>query len=183
MKRTTFLLPLFLLSPSLFAQTADRWRVSVLRVQHGFGATMAYAPSAVWDVEAGVSEQSYDQPVATFAVGNIPTTEVRHYSEHPIDLFVTRHFPIGSRVAAFLHAGARYVKAPSEWPRTYFVSDLPTTRFDGFAHRASAQAGGGVFLRLTPHAAVRAEVTRLIRSDDTRFDPLIRAAAGLAWRF
>jgi hypothetical protein len=146
MKRTAFLFLLLLTTP-VFAQ--ESWRVSVLRVQHGFGATMAYAPSAVWDVEAGVSEQSYDQPVSTFSVGNMPITEVRHYTEHPIDLFVTRHFRSGSRVAAFLHAGARYVKAPSEFPRTYFDGNLPSTRFDGFAHRASAQAGGGLSLRLT----------------------------------
>lgn len=183
MNRTTFLLFLLLSVPA-FAE--DRWRASVLRLQHGYGAAVAYAPSAAWDVEVAVSERSYEQPFTTFSAGTnlaIPITEFRHYTAHPIDLFVTRHFPTAGRVAAFVHAGARYVELPGQQPRTTIVVNLPVTSFSGSEHRTSAQAGGGVRLRLTPRTALRAEVTRLLRSKESRLDPLTRAAAGLSWRF
>jgi hypothetical protein len=183
MKRTAFLLFLLLSVPA-FGE--DRWRASVLRVQHGFGAAMAYAPNAAWDVEAGVSEQSYEQPVSTFSVGAnpaIPITMMRHYTAHPIDLFVTRHFPVSGPVTMFLRAGARYVEASGQQPRTTFGDSLPVTSFTGIERRASAQAGGGVLLRLTPRTALRAEVTRLLRSNGSRVDPLTRTAAGLSWHF
>jgi hypothetical protein len=144
---------------------------------------MAYAPNAAWDVEAGVSEQSYEQPVSTFSVGAnpaIPITMMRHYTAHPIDLFVTRHFPVSGPV---LRAGARYVEAAGQQPRTTFGDSLPVTSFTGIERRASAQAGGGVLLRLTPRTALRAEVTRLLRSNGSRVDPLTRTAAGLSWHF
>src|SRR5947208_2779298 len=118
-----------------------------MRRQHGYGAAFAYAPSAAWDLEAAVSERSYEQPFSTFSVGTnpaIPITEVRHYTAHPIDLFVTRHFPAAGRVAAFVHAGARYVELPGQRPRTTFVGALPATSFSGSERRMSAQAGGGV---------------------------------------
>jgi len=183
MKRTAFLFSL-LLSVSAFGE--DRWRASVLRVQHGFGAAMAYAPNAAWDVEAGVGEQAYERPVTTFSVGAnpaIPITVMRHYTAHPIDLFVTRHFPVSGRVTGFLSAGARYVEGPGQQPLTTFVNNLPVTSFTGVERRASAQAGGGVRLRLTPRTALRAEVTRLLRSNGSPVDPLTRAAAGVTWNF
>jgi len=63
------------------------------------------------------------------------------------------------------------------------VGGLPTTSFSGSEHRTSAQAGGGLLLRLTPRTALRAEVTRLLRSSESRLDPLTRTAAGLSWHF
>src|SRR2546423_10190196 len=82
MKPTIILLAL--LSTPVFADgLPERWRASVMRLQHGYGAAFAYAPSAAWDVEAAVSERSYEQPVSTFSVGTnpaIPITEVRHYT-------------------------------------------------------------------------------------------------------
>ena len=108
---------------------------------------------------------------------------MRHYTAYPIDLFVTRHFPTAGRVAAFVHAGARYVELPGQQPRTDFEGSLPSTSFSGADHRASAQAGGGVLLRLTPRTALRADVTRLLRSKGSRLDPLTRAAAGISWTF
>jgi len=178
------ILLLLLVSVPAFAE--DQWRASVLRLQHGYGAAVAYAPTAAWDVEAVVSERSYEQPITTFFPGAnpaIPITEVRHHTAHPIDLFVTRHFPPAGRIAAFVHAGARYVELPGHQPRTTFVGGLPTTSFSGVEHRTSAQAGGGLLLRLTPRTSLRAEVTRLLRSTESRLDPLTRMAAGLSWHF
>ena len=144
---------------------------------------MAYAPSAAWDMEAGVSERSYLQPVTTFAIGGIPLTEVRHYSVHPIDLYVTRHFASHGRVAPFVHAGARYVELPGQRPETTFENGIPSTSFSGTQRRGSAQAGGGVLVRLTARTALRAEVTRLLRSEESPLDPLTRATAGVSWYF
>jgi hypothetical protein len=178
MKKAIFLL--LLLSVPAFAE--DRWRASVLRMQYGYGAAMAYAPSAVWDVEAAVGEHSYEQPITTF-FGATPLTVVHHRTVYPIDLFVTRHFPAAGRLAAFVHAGAHYVGLPGHEPRTIFVNGLPATIFTGTEHRTSAQAGGGLLLRLTPRTALRAEVTRLLRSGDSSLDPLTRGAVGLSWHF
>jgi hypothetical protein len=173
------LLLLLLVSVPAFAE--DQWRVSVLRMQYGYGAAVAYAPSAAWDVEAAVSERPYDYAVTVF--GATPITEVRHRTARPIDLFVTRHFPAAGRVAGFVHAGARYVELPGTQPRTTFVNGLPATRFSGTQRRTSAQAGGGLLVRLTPRTALRAEVTRLLRSEESRLDPLTRLAAGVSWHF
>ena len=87
----------------------------------------------------------------------------------------------GSRVEPFVHAGARYVDTP-ERLETAIVNRLPVTRIT-FGSRISAQAGGGLLVRLTQRTAVRAEVTRLLRSNDSRFDPLTRVAGGLSWHF
>jgi hypothetical protein len=38
-------------------------------------------------------------------------------------------------------------------------------------------------VRLTPRTALRAEVTRRLRSEHSALDPLTRAAAGLSWQF
>ena len=118
--RRTFLF-LLLLSTPVFAQSTDPWRASVLRVPHGYGAAMAYAPSAAWDIEAAVSERSYDQPVSTFGIGGVAVTEFRHYATHPVDLYLTRHFAARGRVTPFLHAGARYVELAGQRPETIYV--------------------------------------------------------------
>jgi hypothetical protein len=180
MKHANLLL-LLLVSVPAFAE--DQWRVSVLRTQYGYGAAVAYAPSAEWDVEAAVSERQYDYPITTF-FGPTPITEVWHRTARPIDLFVTRHFPAAGRVAPFVHAGARYVALPAYRPRpTTLVNGLPATIFTGMQRRTSAQAGGGLRVRLTPRTALRAEVTRLLRSEETHLDPLLRAVAGISWHF
>src|ERR1051325_2990490 len=115
--RRTFLF-LLLLSTPVFAQSTDPWRASVLRVPHGYGAAMAYAPGAAWDSEAAVSERSSDQPVSTFGIGGVAVTEFRHYATHPVDLYLTRHFAARGRVTPFLHAGARYVELAGQRPGT-----------------------------------------------------------------
>lgn len=179
--RTRTLLLLLLACSPVFAQ--ERWRASVLRVEHGFGAALAYAPNASWDVEAAVSHRGYEQPVTTFSNGGIPLTVIEHHSVQPIDVFVTRHFAMGDRLGLFVHAGGRYVELPGNRPRTVFNNGLPATFFGGTLRRTSAQAGGGVRLRLTPRTALRAEVTRLMRSGDLVLDPLTRVAAGVSWHF
>jgi hypothetical protein len=41
----------------------------------------------------------------------------------------------------------------------------------------------GVRVRLTPRTALRAEATRLLRSDGADFDPLTRFGIGVSWVF
>jgi hypothetical protein len=184
MRRTFVLLFLLLLlaATSVFAQPSEHWRASVFRASKGYGAAMAYAASRAWDVEAAVGAWSYDQPFTTFTNGVFPVTEFHHHTLHPIDLFVTRHLASHGRVAPFVHAGARYVGLPEQRPETVFENGVPATRY-GTRHRGSAQAGGGVLVRLTPRTALRADVTRLLRSQDSFADPLTRVAAGVSWRF
>ena len=182
--RRTFLLLLLLATP-VFAQSPERWRASVLRVQHGYGAAIAYAPSAAWDFEAGVGERSYvlltilptaapaGQPV-------IPAVIAHEYSAHPLDLFVTRHFAPEARVSPYVRAGARYVEGRGE--RLGTAGDLPVTRIV-LERRPSVQVGAGARVRLTPRTALRLEAARLLRSDAAQFDPLSRVAAGVSWQF
>src|SRR5437870_253744 len=145
--RRTAVLPLLLLATPLFA--ADQpWRAGVMGVLHGGTVTFAYAPRPAWDVEAAASAQRYDRTVTQFLVDALPVTTFQRYTLNPVDLFVTRHFATGGRVTPFLHAGVRYVEMPDRI-HTDFVNNLPSSRFT-FGPRASAQAGGGVRLRLTP---------------------------------
>src|SRR5438034_4404273 len=141
--RRTFIL-LLLLSTPLFAQSPDRWRASVLRVPPGYGAALAYAPTAAWDVEAAVAEQSFQwlSSAGVVALPGGPTVAVtlaHRYTAHPVDLFVTRHFAEGARVSPYLRAGARYVEGRGASLETFFgESGLPFT-LPVHAHRASAQ--------------------------------------------
>jgi hypothetical protein len=182
MRRTATLLLLLLATP-LFAVEEGRWQTSVLGVLHGGTVTVAYAPHPSWGVEAAVSAQGYERVVTNFFVGALPVTTFQHYTLNPVDIFVTRHFATGSRITPYVHAGARYIEVPDR-PETDVSRDggLPSTRFT-FGSRTSAEAGGGVRLRLTRRTAVRVEATRLLRSNASRFDPLTRAAAGLSWHF
>lgn len=181
MRRTAILLPLLFAAP-LFAAD-EPWRVSVMRVQRGFSASMAYAPRPAWDVEGAVSEQSYDGPTAPPFLGGPPATP--HYTLRPVDLFLTHHFLSGSRVSPYVRAGARYVRTPDGTHVTRFFSDGTPPRDEGFKFvtRDSAQLGAGARLRLTPRSALRVEVIRLLRSDASHYDPQTRAAAGLSWHF
>jgi hypothetical protein len=185
--RRTFIL-LLLVSVPVFAQSPDRWRASVFRLQHGgYAAALAYAPMPAWDVEAAVGEQS-DQWLSTITFvpptggPTLPVTVIHRFTAHPVDLLVTRHFATGLRVSPYVRAGARYVEGRGPSVETVFVNGLPLTR-PAFEHRTSAQVGAGASVRLTPRTALRVEVARLLRSDDVSYDPLRRAAAGVSWNF
>ncbi|HET8772711.1 MAG TPA: hypothetical protein VFP80_02925 [Thermoanaerobaculia bacterium] len=108
----------------------------------------------------------------------------------PVDLSVTRHFLTDQTIAPYVRAGVRYVRAPEDpTPVTTAFpspSDIPLFQVRegyGFEDRASAQAAAGVRVRLTPRTAFRAEATRLLRSEESDFDPLLRYAVGLSWMF
>jgi hypothetical protein len=82
----------------------------------------------------------------------------------------------------------RYVDAPDDPPSSQpdapsFNGLEPVREGFGLRDRTSAQAGAGVRVRLTPRTALRAEVTRSLRSEDAQFDPLTRGAIGVSWRF
>lgn len=167
----------------------------------GIGLGVAYVPAPQWDVEFTVASQTHRSPYTRFIVANLPDgqtpalvpfTEFHEYRVNPMDLSVTRHFLTGQPIAPYVRAGVRYVAAPDNPAPTaaalpYFPGGvspfIPVEEGFGFRDRVSAQAGAGVRLRLTPRTAFRVEATRLLRSEETDFDPLMRYAAGLSWVF
>jgi hypothetical protein len=187
MRRTILLL--LLAAVPVFAQPAGRWRASVFGVQHGFGAAVAYAPARAWDVEVAVTQQQYHWMTSTVGLspGNLgptfPVTIDHRYDAVPVDLFVTRHFADDARVSPYLRAGARSVAGRGPAVKTIFVAGVYPVTEPVYERRNSAEAGAGARVRLTPHLALRAEVVRLLRSDEAVFDPLRRASAGLSWQF
>lgn len=168
-------------------------------VHAGVGLGIAYVPAPQWDVELTVASQTHRSPYTrlffTPAPGGqpsylVPVTEFRDYRVHPVDLSVTRHFLTTQAIAPYVRAGVRYVNAPGDpAPVTTVISspsDIPLFQVQegyGFENRMSAQAGAGVRVRLTPRTAFRAEATRLLRSEEADFDPLLRYAVGLSWMF
>ncbi len=164
----------------------------------GVSLGIAYGPAPQWDVELTIATQTHRSPYTRLfytAAPNgpgalYPVTEFRDYRVNPIDLSVTRHFLVGQRVAPYVRAGMRFVDAPDD-PAPMSVAfpspgDIPILQLQegfGFQDRTSAQAGAGVRVRLTPRTAFRAEATRLLRSEESDFDPLLRYAAGLSWAF
>ncbi|HKR63107.1 MAG TPA: hypothetical protein VJZ00_05190 [Thermoanaerobaculia bacterium] len=207
MKRTILFAALVMLScSSLFAEDT-RWRVSVLAAEisedsrAGTGVGIAYAPVPQWDVELTVASRSLLSPYTRLfyipATENvpgsfIPATEYRRYTVRPIDVALTRHFLADQVISPYLRAGVRYVQAPRDPSGTTILvpviqpSPIPVFQLrEGFGlhDRTSTQAGAGVRVRLTPRTALRAEVTRLLRSERADFDPLTRYAAGVSWAF
>ena len=163
----------------------------------GIAIGLAYVPAPQWDVELTVASQRHRSPYTRlFSMPNgqpdflVPVTEFREYRVNPVDVSVTRHFLTDRAVAPYVRAGMRYVDAPEDPPAvaTPFPSpgDIPVVQVQegyGFNDRTSAQAGAGVRVRLTPRTSFRAEATRLLRSEEADFDPLLRYAVGLSWVF
>jgi hypothetical protein len=122
-----------------------------------------------------------------------PVTEFRRYRVTPIDVSATRHFLVDGPIAPYVRAGVRYVSAPddptpftsvivpTEYP--YNPAFMPVSEGFNFGDRTSGQVGAGARIRLTSRTAIRAEVNRLIRSQEADFDPLTRYAVGLTWLF
>jgi hypothetical protein len=167
----------------------------------GVSLGIAYAPVPEWDVELTVATQTHRSPYTRLfyvppPIGEppgpiYPATEFRDYRVNPMDLSVTRHFRDGEFIAPYVRAGVRYVSAPDDpgpvttvfQTGTHTVSYIQVFEGFGFEDRLSAQAGAGVLVRLTDRAAVRAEATRLLRDEQSDFDPLLRYAVGLSWAF
>ncbi|HEY0370434.1 MAG TPA: hypothetical protein VGD79_00425 [Thermoanaerobaculia bacterium] len=168
----------------------------------GASLGIAYAPSPQWDAELTVASQTHISPYTRVfyaplpggAPGSVyPSTEFHEYRVNPVDLSVTRHFLTGQRITPYVRAGVRYVKGPNDpspdnvgTPIYRGPDDLPFVQVSegyGLDDRLSVQAGAGMRLRLTSRTAVRAEATRLIRTDKSDFDPLLRYAVGLSWMF
>lgn len=171
----------------------------------GVGLGIAYAPVPEWDVELTVASQEHVSPYTRMFYSLLPpeqgpgqlfpVTEYRRYRVTPLDLSATRHFLADGVIAPYVRAGVRYVSAPADpAPTSTFITpsypvqqpNVPIVAVsEGFhlADRTSAQVGAGARIRLTPRTAIRAEVNRLIRSDEADFDPLTRYAVGLSWLF
>jgi hypothetical protein len=168
----------------------------------GISLGLAYAPTPQWDVELTAASQSHVSPYNRLwyapspggAPGTVYSTfEYRRYRVMPVDLSATRHFLVDQPIAPYVRAGVRYVDAPRDpVSSAVFVpayddpNNIPFVAIgEGFGLRArtSVQAGAGVRVRLTPRTAMRAEATRLLRSDGADFDPLTRYAIGVSWVF
>lgn len=172
----------------------------------GAGVGVAYVPNAQWDVEFMASTKSHVSPYTHFVLFGgsptvptqvVPVTEFRRYRVVPIEVAATRHFLTDSAIAPYVRAGVRYVAAPDDpspsavigynpYPSPPFpqvAPYIPVTQGYQLSDRTSAQIGAGARIRLTPRTAIRAEVDRLIRDDESDFDPLTRFAVGLSWMF
>ncbi len=163
----------------------------------GVGLGIAYVPAPQWDVELTLASQTHRSPYTRLFVTpapggeqSYPVTEFRDYRVQPVDLSVTRHFLTNQAIAPYVRAGVRYVNAPGDPAAVTTAvpspSDIPLFQVRegyGFEDRMSAQAGAGVRVRLTSRTAFRAEATRLLRSEEADFDPLLRYAVGLSWMF
>jgi hypothetical protein len=84
---------------------------------------------------------------------------------------------VGERFGVFAQAGERYVELPAQRPQTTFGNGLPVTSFSGTVRRAGGRRGA------PPRTALRAQVTRLVRSGRSPLNPLTRVAAGLSRHF
>jgi hypothetical protein len=168
----------------------------------GIGVGLAYQPTPYWDVELTVASQTHTSPytrllyvpspIGTTPPGSLyPVTEFHRYRVMPMDVSVSRHFLTDQVIAPYLRAGVRYVASPSgRENNAIFVGgpDVPAIPIQvyegfGFQDRTSLQAGAGVLVRLTPRTSVRLEADRLLRSEQSDFDPLTRVAAGVTWKF
>ena len=103
----------------------------------------------------------------------------------------TRQFLTDQPIAPYVRAGLRYVDAPGRpaeqaqgviGPGNPYLF-IPVSEGYGFDDRVSGQAGAGILVRLTKRSALRAEATRLLRSEKVDFDPLTRFALGVTWAF
>ncbi|HEV7764969.1 MAG TPA: outer membrane beta-barrel protein [Thermoanaerobaculia bacterium] len=166
----------------------------------GVGLGLAYVFSPQWDAEFTVASQTHRSPYTRLFYAEmpnqqpgiiVPATEFREYRVTPVDFSITRHFLVDQPIAPYVRAGVRYVGAPDD-PTTLatFINGpsdvpqfVPVSEGFGLNDRVSAQVGAGVRVRLTERTALRAEATRLIRSEEQTFDPLMRYAVGFSWMF
>lgn len=163
---------------------------------------LAYQPTPFWDLELTVASQTHTSPytrvfyvpapVGSSTPGSTyPVTEFHRYRVMPVDLSVTRHFLTDQIIAPYLRAGVRYVESPDDGTNSViFVggSQIPEAPIQvsegfGFQNRTSLQTGAGVRVRLTPRTSIRLEAARLLRSEESDFDPVTRFAAGVTWKF
>lgn len=166
----------------------------------GLSVGLAYAPTPQWDLELTAASQSHVSAYARMFYAPAPNgpgmlypvTEFRRYRVVPVDLSVTRHFLTDQPIAPYVRAGVRYVDAPGDPTLPSVIvgygpgDNIPLVQVAegfGFRDRTSVQAGAGVRVRMTPRTALRAEATRLLRSDAADFDPLTRFGIGVSWVF
>ncbi|MEO8034200.1 MAG: outer membrane beta-barrel protein [Acidobacteriota bacterium] len=161
----------------------------------GVGLALSKTWNERWSTEFAVAKEQHRAPYTRFQIlpfqsGDqlIPVTGYRSFRVFPIDLTTQYRFQNDSRWTPYVSAGLRYVASP-DGGRTTVIANTPaglTPVNGGFAFdrsRTSAEIGGGVQLRLTPHVGLRFDVMRLLRSDSISYDPLTKASLGVGFKF
>ena len=160
------------------------------------GVAASHALNQWWSAEASIAYRQSHSYVSVFVpVGaggvagpggtSAPVTLNREARTFPIDASMRFHFANGSRWKPYVSAGARFVNA-SNVLVNYFTPDasgyspVQTKRAD---NRLSAEVGAGLTVMLTRRFGLRGDVKRLLRSDDSPFDPLTRTTYGMEWKF
>ena len=154
------------------------------------GLALSHTWSPRWSTEGSLAiEQNHMYAMEGISAGNntsglLPVNaKVRTI---PVDLAMRFRLANDKRWKPYVSAGAHYVKAPdvrvgyTGAPDSNGFYSILTRRPD---NRLSAEAGAGLTVMLTSRFGVRADVNRLLRSDDSEFDPVNRATFGLEWNF
>jgi outer membrane protein with beta-barrel domain len=160
------------------------------------GIAASHAWNQRWSTEASVAFRQSHQLVSRFVdipggPTNVPggtfapVTENARTRTYPVDLSMRYHLANGTRWKPYLSAGARYVNG-SHVLVNYIQPDqsgFSPVLVKRAADRRSAEVGGGLTMMLTHGFGVRGDYKRLLRSDDSEFDPINRATFGLEWNF
>ena len=114
----------------------------------------------------------------------VPVTSNARVRTVPVDLSMRFHLVNDSRWQPYLSAGGRYVNSP-DVTVAYIGAPDPNgsipVRVRRLDRRMSAETGAGLTVMLTRRFGLRGDVKRLLRGDDSPFDPLKRATFGLQW--
>jgi Outer membrane protein beta-barrel domain len=208
MRTITIAAAVLICAATAFAQDTAKTQLSVTTSNLGFGETrgqsewsggvavaLSRAWSPRWSTELGVAAERHkglftmfeQQPFQPIGVV-VPFTVKRSFTVFPVDLTTQYRFTNSSRWTPYVFGGIRYVAAPAGDNSSAAVPTangfMPVT--GGFAFggdRTSAEIGAGTSLRITPHFGLRFDATRLLRSDEVNYDPRVRAAFGVSWRF
>lgn len=209
MRTITIAAAVLICAATAFAQDAGKTQLSVTTSNLGFGESngqsqwsggfavaLSRAWSPRWSTELSVAaerhkglytmfEQQAFQPIGTV----VPITVKRSFRVFPVDLTTQYRFTNSSRWTPYLFGGVRYVAAPagnnsSAAIPTSSGAFMPVTAGFMFGgDRTSAEIGAGTSLRITPHFGLRFDATRLLRSNEVNYDPRLRTAFGVSWKF
>ena len=150
----------------------------------GIGLALSRSWSSRWATELAVATEehrgTYTQYVPAYLV---PVTERRSFRVFPVDLVTQYRFTNDTRWTPYITGGVRYVAGPQRNDKIVLGSAGSNGGFAFGGDRTSAQIGIGTSLRITPHAGLRFDVNRLLRSDDVNYDPLTRVSIGVSWKF
>ena len=208
MRTITIAAALLIGAATAFAQGADWTQLSVTTSNLGFGESngqsqwsggvaiaLSRAWSQRWSTELSVAAERHQGLYTMFELQPhqsadllLPVTQRRSFRVFPVDLTSQYRFSNSSRWTPYIFGGVRYVAAPAgEHSNASIVSpnglQPVTAGFTFGGDRTSAEVGIGTSLRITPHFGLRFDATRLLRSDEVNYDPRVRTAFGVNWRF